>query len=150
MISSASWLKNIIYSVQLTQNYFSRLSSSTKHQTYIQQPTNISAWVLNRFLKVNISKTEFWFLLPHCHTCSSQNLFCLVISNSILLVVLRCPNVASFFTLLLCHSSICRKNSVGSAIKHFSPPLLVPFWHKQSLDHQYITYCKHFLTMFGV
>ena len=59
---------------------------SLLNTNYVQWPTNIATWVLNRLLKVTISKTESWLLLPHPHTCSSQNLSCCTSSNFILLV----------------------------------------------------------------
>ena len=120
VVSSASWLKNICL-VWLPQNYFFTLSKiiSTKYTTY-QWTTNISTCILNKTIKVHVSKTESWLFLPRPNTCNSQDPSHCRCNNSILLVVQAKCGLILYLTSFLCHS-IYKKNSIRSTIQYLEP-----------------------------
>ena len=120
VVSSASWLTDICV-VWLPQNYLYTLSKiiSTKYTTY-QWPTDISTCILNKILKVHVSKTESWLFLPHLNICNSQNLSHCRCNNSIFLVVHAKCGLILYLTSFLCHS-ICKKNSIRSTIQYLEP-----------------------------
>lgn len=115
VVSLASWLKDICL-VWLPQNYFFTPSKiiSAKYMTY-QWLTNISTCILNKILKVRVSKTESWLLFPHPNTWNSQNISHCRCNNSILFVAQAKCGIILYLTPFLSHS-IYKKNSIKSTI----------------------------------
>lgn len=120
VVSLASWLKDICL-VWLPQNYFFTLSKiiSTKYTTY-QWLTNISTCILNRILKVYVSKTESWLFFPHPNTWNSQNISHCRCNNSILFIAQAKCGIVLRLISFLCHS-IYKKISIKSTIQYLKP-----------------------------
>lgn len=87
---------------------------------HYQWPTNISTCILNKTIKVHVSKTESWLFLPHPNTCNSQDPSHCRCNNSILLVVQAKCGLILYLTSFLCHS-IYKKNSIRSTIQYLEP-----------------------------